>query len=395
MTAAHVAPTPLELTDTRIMLMLGHVLWSWPSCTSCVARRACADDQCSSRLAIGKRYFQFYKELVGTYVDGGFEATRVFKTHEDLFAAIRILRANPSMTRKQLADAIAENQATPSSNMSAAIGLTVKVLTMIDSSSPRFFTSPGTLELGRFRTPWRDYVPFHDYIHDMFPACTQARSIGNGNSNDFADVKSTLRASKLKKKLRLTLRLTHDLRDHLQFDRKHRILDIFHLTTFLKEQFRLSKGLPNASNLKNDESLLPDSIDILPRQLILEILSSIQQILFPLSDRRSRRLLQSLIASAGFDPDAMRYESATVRRHDESTAMCYVYLAERLENPYEETRNPQPDGWLDRVLDRKSGRRHVMCITIAGFVVALLLGCGSLVTGIFQAVVAYLAWKYP
>lgn len=91
----------------------------------------------------------------------------------------------------------------------------------------------------------------------------------------------------------------------------------------------------------------------------------------------------------------MLYESATVRRRGESTAMCYMCLAERLEDLYEETETPQPDAWLDLALYRKNGRRHVMIITIAGFVVALLPGVGSLVTGIFQAVVAYLARKHP
>lgn len=33
-----------------------------------------------------------------------------------------------------------------------------------------------------------------------------------------------------------------------------------------------------------------------------------------------------------------------------------------------------------------------MCITVAGFVVALLRGFGSLITGVFQAVVAHMLW---
>ena len=60
-----------------------------------------------------------------------------------------------------------------------------------------------------------------------------------------------------------------------------------------------------------------------------------------------------------------------------------------------QTETRQPDAWLELALDRKNGRRHVISITMAGFVVALLLGVGSLVTGFFQAVVAYLARKHP
>ncbi|TQV93213.1 hypothetical protein V2A60_010352 [Cordyceps javanica] len=389
------APTPLELTDSRIMQQLGHVLWSWPLCSCCAAVRVCADEVCIARLSAGERYFRFYEELIGTYVDEGFEATRVFKTHEDLFAAIQTLRAQPSMTQKQLVDAITARRAALPGAITAAVGLTVKVLTMVDPSSSRFLTSPSTLELGRFRTPWRDYVPFCDYIHDMFPACADPTGMADGNSDRFADVQAALRAVKLKKKLNLTLRLTHDLRDHLRFDRRRKILDIFHLTTFLKEQLRLSKGIPSVSTSNTVKPSVPDSVDILPRQLLLETLSSIQQILFPPSDRRSRRLLQSLIVSAGCDPDAARYESAAIRRPGDGTAVRYIYWAARLEDLHEEMQNPQPDGWLDRLLERKSRQRHAMCVTVAGLVVALLLGVGSLAAGIFQAAVAYLAWKHP
>ncbi|OAA74263.1 hypothetical protein LEL_07844 [Akanthomyces lecanii RCEF 1005] len=216
-----------------------------------------------------------------------FHFVRLFRIHEDLFAAIHILRAPPSTTRSQLTVAITENRTLLSDPIRAAICFTVK------------------------------------------------------------------------------------------------------------EQLQLSKRLPDAPDSENDESSQIDSINILPRQPLLETLSSTQQILFPLSERHSRHLIQSLIGSVGFDPNAVLYESATVRRRGESTAMCYMCLAERLEDLYEETETPQPDAWLDLALDRKNGRRHVMIITMAGFVVAMLPGVGSLVTGIFQAVVAYLARKHP
>lgn len=84
-----------------------------------------------------------------------------------------------------------------------------------------------------------------------------------------------------------------------------------------------------------------------------------------------------------------------MRKADEGTAILYFYLADRIEELYEETLHPQPNGWLDKLLERKSGRRHVMLVTIGGVVIALILGVVSLIVGIFQAVVAYLAWKYP
>ena len=51
----------------------------------------------------------------------------------------------------------------------------------------------------------------------------------------------------------------------------------------------------------------------LPRQLILEHLDSIQKILFPLSDPKSRALLLSLTTREAFDPECLRFESAPIR----------------------------------------------------------------------------------
>ncbi|KAJ3498246.1 hypothetical protein NLG97_g1277 [Lecanicillium saksenae] len=324
-------PTPLELTDTRITLVLGHVLWSWPLCSSCVARRTCTDDECNERVLRCKRYSRFYKGLIDTYIDEGFDTTRIFKTHEDLFAALQTLKTTRRITKAQLAEAIVGDRTTPENAVQPAICLVVKVLTMIDCSSSRLFSSPNALELARFRTSWREYVPFCDYIEDLFPK-PQHAGLGYESSDRFGGMKAALRAHKLKKRLRLTLRRTHDLRDHLQFDKKNRILDIFHLTTFLKEQLRDQKSVSDTSHSEREDSFADTSragteestshsVDILPRQLLLETLSSVQHILFPPTDHRARHLLRTLISSADFDPDAARYTFAEPRR--------YVYLAER------------------------------------------------------------------
>lgn len=237
-------PTPLEHTDMGVMLNLGHVLWSWPLCGSCVSRRPCTDNECSARVLQVKRYYQFYRALIDTYVDESFEATRVFTSHEDLFQAIQTLRYDPHMTRLQLAESITGLQSSSLDSVSAAICLTVKVLTMIDSSSSRLFSCSSRPELGCWRTPWMDYVRFSDYIHDMFPKRDRP-GFGGPGSDRFSDIKAALRATQLMKNLRVTLRPTHDLRDHLRFDRKNRILDVFHLTTFLKEQLKLTRNTPH------------------------------------------------------------------------------------------------------------------------------------------------------
>jgi hypothetical protein len=132
----------------------------------------------------------------------------------------------------------------------------------------------------------------------------------------------------------------------------------------------------------------------IPRQLALEILDSIQKILFPLSDPKSRSLLLSLTSTASFDPDSLRFESASIRAADEKD-IAYLYLGNRLADLYEELENPKPRGWVEKWLERKSRARHVMMATIAGVALALFLGTAGLAVAIYQAWVGYQAWQHP
>ena len=45
----------------------------------------------------------------------------------------------------------------------------------------------------------------------------------------------------------------------------------------------------------------------IPRQLALETLDSVQKVLFPLNDAKSRSLLQSLVSTSFLDPDCLRF----------------------------------------------------------------------------------------
>ena len=132
----------------------------------------------------------------------------------------------------------------------------------------------------------------------------------------------------------------------------------------------------------------------LPRQLALETLDSIQKILFPLFDEKSCSLLRSLTSTTSFDPDALRFESASIRAADE-TEIQYLYFGARLADLYEELENPKARGWIERWAERKSGARHVMMATLIGVAVAVLLGMASLAVGAYQAWVAYQQWQHP
>ena len=133
---------------------------------------------------------------------------------------------------------------------------------------------------------------------------------------------------------------------------------------------------------------------VIPRQLALEVLDSIQKILFPLADSKSAALLLSLTATASLDPDALRFESTAIRGPNERE-ISYYYFGARLAELYEAVRNPRPRGWFAKWAERKSAGRHIMIATLFGVMFALLLGFASLAVAGYQAWLTYQQWKHP
>lgn len=134
---------------------------------------------------------------------------------------------------------------------------------------------------------------------------------------------------------------------------------------------------------------------VVPRQLALEVLESLQTILFPLSDPKSEQYLAALVTSLALDPDVMRFESAAIRRPGEEEGFSYVYFAERLAELHAELQSPRPRGWLERQVERKSGARYMMLATLVGVVFAVVLGMASLALSSYQTWIAYQAWQHP
>jgi hypothetical protein len=56
--------------------------------------------------------------------------------------------------------------------------------------------------------------------------------------------------------------------------------------------------------------------------------------------------------------------------------------------------NPTPKGF-EKWFERKSGARYVMMATIAGVILAILLGIASLALGAYQAWIGYQQWQHP
>ena len=118
-----------------------------------------------------------------------------------------------------------------------------------------------------------------------------------------------------------------------------------------------------------------------------------QKVLFPLWDAKSKSLLQSLVSTASFDPDCIRY-ATDIRAADEKE-IPYHYFGSRLADLYEELENPQPRGWGEKWLERKSGNRYLMMATLIGVITAVFLGFAGLAVSSYQTWLTYQAWKYP
>jgi hypothetical protein len=134
----------------------------------------------------------------------------------------------------------------------------------------------------------------------------------------------------------------------------------------------------------------------IPRQLALEVLDSLQSILFPLQDKKSRRLLATLVRGkkTSFDPDVLNFEFSSIRNSNEKT-IAYHYLADRLSALQAELDDPEPTSWIERLLQRRSKERHMMAATLIGVLIALLLGFASLAVSAYQAYISYQAWQHP
>ncbi|KAJ2987490.1 hypothetical protein NUW58_g4478 [Xylaria curta] len=378
------AEVSIEKFDDRVAVGLGEVLWSWQCCDDCKAIKTCRST-CRSPIPQVQRYLQFYEALVLDYHDELPLEGHPFKTHGDIWKAISLLTNRPELTRAEFSKLISvfHSPVAPVDYkpLMDATALVVKIVCMIDCSNLHY--TPGRLEEGNSRPLWKDHVPFNKYLQDLFT--TQNHPVWSsqyGQNEILSARKGQLRATKLMKHLNLTFCPTHDIRGHLRLDLRRNELHIFHYASFLKENLRTKNTYSHS--------------DLLPRQLLLEVLDSTQRILFPLSDAKSRRLLRSLISNndCSFDPETEKFEFSTVCNPGEEV-IPYIYFADQLEELFQELQSPQPRTWLEKQMQRRSSARYMMLATLIGVAFAVLLGVLALILSSVQTWIAYQAWKHP
>ncbi|KAF2825943.1 hypothetical protein CC86DRAFT_418562 [Ophiobolus disseminans] len=263
-------------------------VWSWPNCTTCDNKGHCSTVACCwERLEDVQPYLRFFGESsCGSMPSNLFEVNWSIRSEDDILSVIRIIRYRPGCARQKLmVDYFANYCVVPSyKEQERAFDLAMYMLTMIHCSSRSAYMH--SFHSFRVSIMWKSLESAIEFVKSSVPICLQITNYGD--LSVAPDV-----SARLLKNATMRLRGTNDLDRHLFYDSGKRTVFVFHLVYFLKE----SLNAPLRDNSSN--------CTILPRQIILETLRSLQ-LLFPGTDMLSRDILMR----EGFDPACMVFGMA-------------------------------------------------------------------------------------
>ncbi|KAK4041534.1 hypothetical protein C8A01DRAFT_14735 [Parachaetomium inaequale] len=389
---------PLETTTEAELRALSQALWRWHECPAARGSGPGCEAACPwprhPRLA---QFHALYRQLAASYVpDMDYGRSPALRHHGDLFDIIKSLKAQPDVSRTQLMsqyfdtrqaanDSGGEEMPTPE-DQERAFSLAARVMTTVACSGED--AASAVLELGTEPVPWRGETSISQFLLAAFPLANTLSLASLPGSRRNQDVRLFLSAETITKIGHLRLQPTDDIRSHLNLDSKSKAVQIYQQTALLKEHLRATEHLA-------DTATIAETIQVgnIPRQLALEVLDSLNSILFP-PMTKSHGILRALVSKGVFDRDMLQLESRDVRHRHEVEGE-YRYLASKLRDLYDEVENPTPRGRFERWFERRIAQRYFMMATFGGLVVAIILGILGLAVGIFQAWVAYQQWKFP
>ncbi|KAH8193668.1 hypothetical protein TruAng_012165 [Truncatella angustata] len=230
----------LAREEDKWIRKLGEALWIRERCDGCDSNRPCSDQCPGSRYEKLARYVQFCKAVVDPEHD---ESTlRAFLRDEaKLLEIVRVLRSNPDITREEL-ERVVKHMIVGTVTIippTVLVGHAVKIMTMLDSA-PALQTSPQRLENAEARVPWSPKSTFSEFVEQAFPT-TKHSILSDHTHSDFNEFIGDLSAVNIRNALKVSIRGTSILQDHLKLDRRSNVLEIYHHTAFIKEQLRQTK----------------------------------------------------------------------------------------------------------------------------------------------------------
>ncbi|KAI1212534.1 uncharacterized protein F4807DRAFT_340318 [Annulohypoxylon truncatum] len=372
-------------------------LWGWTPCERWICGKACHQPSgCPCRRAAKlEPFFDFYREATACYIpDFTGDLCPALRSHDDLVDIIVLLKSNADQARSKLTTKYFSQrvqngtQKLPTTvDQNRAFGLAARIISMVQCSAEN--QSDGLLEAGTQPSTWHSDRSFKDFMESVFHKREQPAL----NSNDDVALSAKIHlasvtAKRLRKVANLKIIPTNDLRNHLLLNDADGTVAIYHYTGVLKEHILASRG--EGPGQTPGQSIPMENI---PRRLALETLDTLQKVLFPI-DPESQSLLRSLVAKSEFDPDILRLESSSYSGPGEQQ-VGYEYWGSRLIDLYDELENPTPRSYFEKWLERRSGSRHMMMATLAGVIIAIILGIISLAVSIFQAWVGWQQWQHP
>lgn len=223
---------PLESVTKPQLRRLGRALWGW--------KLGIDNESIQARPNTVKLepYFQFYRKMTASYVSDAFppDEAQALRSHDDLCDIITLITSKPDAQRTALTEEYfsgrQRDRETLPEDEKQAFNLAIKAILMISCS---YEEEAGSIE----SSIWRNDQSARDLVLATFPV----RDHPNLNEPDgsLPDIKSALRATRLRKVARLSFRGTDDLRNHLRMDLKTGVVELYHHTAFLKECLEVSK----------------------------------------------------------------------------------------------------------------------------------------------------------
>ncbi|KAL2836919.1 hypothetical protein BJY01DRAFT_238059 [Aspergillus pseudoustus] len=309
-----------------------------------------------------------------------------FDSHDDIVKCAHTLRENPMVTREEFSRTLAVNGAISQRECQNAIQSVIRVAFMLDCLLKDKYSA--NYEVGDYSPArWEASEPFVSYVERAIPKFAPQKRSGF----EAYKHKKDLKAWKLRKRCHLQFRPTHNIMEHLLYDPKTRTVMVFHHTAYLKAHLRRSKD--KSIDLDACASL---KLGILPPQLLVETLHTIQFILFPITSygaKKSIRMLEVLVRKHGFDPNAELDEGLV--REGVTAKLTYQYWNHRMEILYRLVKNPPPRNRLVGWIERHTSERNALTVAIIGLFLSALFGLLSCLIGGAQLVIAILAWKDP
>lgn len=352
---------------------LCQILFDWKDCARCDGL-GCGDSSpaCAwKRYSTLEQFFTFYRTATAWSSTQDLSSTRpALRTHEDLLKIIILIKSNPDRRRVELMQKHFRpyKDCMPDEiDRFAAFDLAARVLSMIECNSDCYF--PTGIGPREGDVVWHNKSSFNSFVDSAFPRAHDNRLNSAIRSSRLASIA----AQYLTQEHRISFQGVDELERHLQYDSATRILYVFRCVAFLKE------------HLCNQPELAGNSRGILPRQMIIETLASIHQVLFP-PCVQSRLILSQLVNQGHFDRECLD-DAYYNLLSDTEKDIRFEYWATRLGNVLHATESERRTRLVEepRRNRRKRQRWLVIKLTIWGIVIATILSIVTLAINSYQA----------